>query len=78
MRAADSDIEQGRSGCLGIGTYLLSGSSIGHAVRVRDMGPDVAHEEGVGRIPPQDVLQDDLAATAEGIGQRLGLPPTGG
>ena len=61
-----------------IGTYLLAGSSIGHSVRVRDMGPDAAHKEGVGRIPPQGGPQADGAATVEGAGRRLGLTPYGG
>ena len=39
------------------------------------MGPDAAHEEDVGRIPPQGGLQPDGVATAEGAGWRLGLPP---
>ena len=77
MGAADSDIEQGGSGCLENGTDLLGGSAIGNDVGVRDMGPDSAHEEGVGRIPPQGGPQDDEVETTEGMGQRLGLPPSG-
>ena len=53
MGTADSEIKQGGIGCPDIGTYLLGGSTIGHAEWVRDMGPDAAHEDGVGRIPPQ-------------------------
>ena len=42
------------------------------------MGPDAAHEEGVGRILPQGGPQADGAATVEGARRRLGLPPAGG
>ena len=42
------------------------------------MGPDAAHEEGVGRIPPQDSPQDGGEVTAERTGRRVDLPPTGG
>ena len=41
------------------------------------MGPEAAHEEGVGKIPPQGGLQADGVATVEGVGRRLGLPPSG-
>ena len=75
---ADLDIEQGGSGCPDIGTDLLGGSAIGNAVRVRDMGPDTAHEEGAGRIPQQDDPQADRAATAEGAVWRLNSTPAGG
>ena len=42
------------------------------------MGPDTAYAEGDGRIPPSGGPQDDVTATMEGTGQRLGLPSTGG
>ena len=38
------------------------------------MGPDAAHEEGVGRIPPQGGPQDYGSGTVEGKIRRLGLP----
>ena len=41
-------------------------------------GSDTAHEEGVGRIPPQGGPQADGSETMEGTVQRLGLPPSGG
>ena len=78
MGTADSDIEQGGRGCPDIRKYLLGGSAIGPAVRVRDMGPDAANEEGVGRIPPQGGPQADETETAEGAGRRMVLPPAGG
>ena len=53
MGAADSYIDQGGSGCPDIGTDLLGVGAIGTAIRVRDMGPDAAYEEGIGRIPPR-------------------------
>ena len=42
------------------------------------MSTDAAHEEGVGRIPPQCGPQDDGEATTEVAVQRLGLTPDGG
>ena len=42
------------------------------------MGPDAAHEGGVGRVPPKGDPHSDGAATAEGTGRRLSLPPAGG
>ena len=39
------------------------------------MGPDAAHEEGAGRIPPQGGPQADGEVTAERKGRRAGLPP---
>ena len=42
------------------------------------MGPDAAHEEGVGRIPPQGRPKSGGEATTEGKGRRMGLPLTGG
>ena len=41
------------------------------------MGPDSAHEESGGRIPPQGGPQDDGAATVERTGLSLVLPPAG-
>ena len=76
--AADSYIDQGGRGCPDIGTYLIGGGAIGTSIRVRDMGPDAAYEEGIGRIPPQGAPQDDGTAAVEGAGRRLGLPPYGG
>ena len=71
---ADSDIEQGGSRCPDIGTYLLGGGEIGPSIRVRDMDPDGAYEEGFGQIPPQGVPQDDGTTTKEGVIWRLVLP----
>ena len=76
--AADSGIKHGGSGCPYIGTYLLGCGKIGPAIRVRDMGPDIAYAEGVRRFPPKGGLQTDGTETTEGAGQRLGLPPTRG
>ena len=78
MVAFDSHIKQGGSGCPDIVTDLLGSGAIGPSIQVRDMGPDAAHEYDVGRIPPQGGLQADGAATTEGAGLRLDLPPTGG
>ena len=78
MGASESDIEQGGSVCPDIGTYLPGGSAIGHAIRVKDMVTAATHEEGVWQIPPQGGPQAGGAATVEGTGWRLGLPPSGG
>ena len=51
MDTAASVIDQGESGCLYIGTYLLCSGAIGPAIWVREMGPDAAYEEGVEQIP---------------------------
>ena len=42
------------------------------------MGPDTTYADGVGRFPTQGVPRADGTATAEGAGQRMGLPPAGG
>ena len=76
--AADLDIDQEGNECPETGTYLLVGSAIGHAIWVKEMGPDAAYEEGVVCIPPQGGPQADGEATTEGTGQRLGLSPAGG
>ena len=75
MGVADLGIEQGGGGCLYLGTDLLVGNGIVHTVQVRDIGPDTAHEEGVGRIPPQGGLQADGVATAEGAERMVVLAP---
>ena len=72
MGAADSDIDQGGGECPYIGTYLIGSGAIGSAIWVRDMGPDAAYEEGVGRIPPLCGLQADGTAAMQGAGLRLG------
>ena len=53
MGAAELNIDQVGSGCSDIGKNLLGGGEMGPAIRVRDMGPDAAYEEGIGRIPPR-------------------------
>ena len=78
MGAADLYIDQGGSGCPDIGKYLLGSGAIGPAIRVRDMSPEAAYEEGVGRIPPQGGGQADRTDDVEGEVQRLGLTPYGG
>ena len=42
------------------------------------MGPDAAHEDIFGRIPPQGGPQDDGEATMKRTGRMMGLPPSGG
>ena len=61
----------------GHGTDLLGGGAIGPDIWVRDVGSDTAHEEGVGRIPPQGGPQADGTETAEGVGRRLVFSPSG-
>ena len=50
--AADLGVDQGGSGLTDIGTDLLGSGAISPAIQVRDMGPDTAYTEGVGRFPP--------------------------
>ena len=66
MGVADSYIDQGEIRCPDTGTDLLGGGAIGTDVLVRDMGPDAAYEEGIGRITPQGCLQADGTAAVEG------------
>ena len=48
----DLGTEQGGSICPDIGAYLLGGDTICPGIRVREMGPDNAHAEVAGHIPP--------------------------
>ena len=50
--AANSDADQGGRRFQDIGTDIFGSGAIGPAIRVRDMSPDTAYAEGVGRIPP--------------------------
>ena len=59
MVKADAGLEQGGGGCPDLGPYLLGGGAVGPVVRIRNVGDNVVHLEGVGRIPPQDVPQAD-------------------
>ena len=52
MDAANSDVDQGGRRFQDIGTDIFGSGAIGPAIRVRDMSPDTAYAEGVGRIPP--------------------------
>ena len=72
MGTDDSYIDQGGIGCPDIGTDLLGGCEIGTDIQVRDMGPDAAYEEGIGRITPQGCLKADGTAAVEGAGRMLG------
>ena len=49
---SESVVDPGGTVCLDIGSDLLDGGAIGPDIRVRDMGPDCAYAESVGRIPP--------------------------
>ena len=73
--AADLGNDQVGIGCPYIGEYLIGSGTIGPYIRVIYTDPDTAYAEGTGRIPPKGGLQSDGGATAEGTGQRLGLPP---
>ena len=42
-----------------VGPYLLGGGSVGHAVRVGDVGNDTLHWKGFGKIKPQGGPQYD-------------------
>ena len=61
---ADESAEQGDCRYPCIRPDILGGSTFGNVVRVRDVGNEPPHWEGVGRIPSQGCLQDDGAATS--------------
>ena len=75
---SDAGIEQVGCGCLDLGTDILCGGSVGPVVRVRDVGDDAAHWEGVGKIPPQVSLQADREATSEREVRSVDINLTGG
>ena len=60
-----------------LGPDLLGGGSVGHDIRVKDMGDDTPHWEGFGRIPPQGGTQADREATWEREGWCMGTHPAG-
>ena len=71
--------DQGGCGCPDLGPYIIGGGSVGHDLRVVDVGHDTTHWEGFGRIPPQVVPQADGEATLERTGWSIDLsPPRGG
>ena len=78
MGEADMSIEQGGGGCPDLGPDILGGGSVGIVVRVRDVGDDAAHQEGVGQIPPHGGPQDDREVTLEREGRSVDVPPSGG
>ena len=47
VRVADLGVEQGGCGCPDLGTDLLGSGSVGHALRIGDVGHDIAHWGGV-------------------------------
>ena len=53
MEEANMGIDQGGGRCPDLGPDILSVSAIDPAVRIRDVGDNTAHREGVGRITPQ-------------------------
>ena len=57
--AAGEGSEHRGCGCPDPRTYLLGSGIFGHAVRVRDVGHNTPHWEGVLRIPPQGLLKAD-------------------
>ena len=59
---AESCVYQGRCGCPDLGPELLGGGTVGHDLRVGDVGHDTAHWEDFGRIPPQGGPQADREA----------------
>ena len=63
MSAAGEVAEQGRCGCPDLGVDLLGVGSVGHVVRVVDVGGESLNWEGVGWIPPQGGPQAHGEAT---------------
>ena len=64
------------SGCLDLGKNIHGGGTGGPDVWVGDIGDDITHWEGGGKISPQGALQADKMATLEGGGG--GVSPAGG
>ena len=55
----DAVLEKGGGGCPDLGPDIIEGGSVVHVVRVRDVGDNAVHQEGVVRITPQGGLQAD-------------------
>ena len=65
MGEADTGPEQGGGRYSDPGTDTVGGVAVGSVVQIKNMGDDAAHQEGVGRIPPQGVPQVDRESTLE-------------
>ena len=63
MGAADEGAGQREGRCPDLKLDIFDGSPVNNALRVRDMGNDPTHQEGVGKIPPQVGPQADGEAT---------------
>ena len=61
--------------CLELGPDIIGGGPVCNDLRVRGVGNDPTHWEGVGRIPPQGGLQDDWEATLVREGRHVEIPP---
>ena len=78
MGEAVSGIDQIWCGCPDLGPDILGGGSVGPVARVRDVGDDSSHQEGVGRIPPQGGPQDGREADSDREGLSVDILPAGG
>ena len=75
--AADPCVNQGGCRCPYLEPDLPSIGSVGHDLRVRDVGHDTPHWEGFGRIPPQGGPQAHEEETSEKTGWSMSLTPAG-
>ena len=71
--AVEDGDDQGGCGYLDLGTDLLGDGSVGHAVRVEDMGHETPHWECSWRISPKGGPQADGEATSARERRRKGI-----
>ena len=76
MGAADAVLGNRGSGCLVVDNVLRGSFAGSPVVWFGDVGYVPIHWEDLGRIPPQGGLRTDGAATVEGTGWDVALPPT--
>ena len=57
---------------------ILGGGTVGIVLRVGDVGDDLTHREGVGRISTQGGAQYNGVSTSAREGCCLGIPPAVG
>ena len=60
-----------------LGHIYLAVVQLVNILRVRDVGYDSMHWEGVGQIPPQGGPKDDGEETLEREGRHVDIPPAG-
>ena len=68
-------LDQGRRRYPDLRTYILGGGEFGPVIRIRDVGDDDMHWEGVGRIPPHGGPKADRETTLDREGWNVDIPP---